>query len=91
MSRVRIEWRVSSEKAIQFNRSKRRECGVEEWSGTLGTFSFIYLATFHSSIVPISQYPSPMKFVNVSGKALNTIHANDFHFYEEVHHICCLL
>jgi len=28
--------------------------------------------------------PPPMKFVNVSGKAFNTIHANDFHFYEEV-------
>ena len=28
-----------------------------------------------------------MKFVNVSGKAFNTIHANDFHFYEEVNHI----
>jgi hypothetical protein len=28
-----------------------------------------------------------MKFVNVSGKAFNTIHANDFHFYEEVNQI----
>lgn len=25
-----------------------------------------------------------MKFVNVSGKEFNTIHANDYHFYEEV-------
>ncbi len=28
--------------------------------------------------------PPPMKFINVSGKEVNTIHANDFHFYEEV-------
>lgn len=31
--------------------------------------------------------PPPMKFVNVSGKAFNTIHANDFSFFEEVNHI----
>jgi hypothetical protein len=31
--------------------------------------------------------PPQMKFVNVSGKAFNTIHANDFHYYEEVNHI----
>jgi hypothetical protein len=31
--------------------------------------------------------PPPMKFVNVSGKEFNTIHANDFHFYEEVNAI----
>ncbi len=34
-----------------------------------------------------AQNPPPMKFVNVSGKEFNTIHANDFHFYEEVNHI----
>ena len=31
--------------------------------------------------------PPPMKFINVSGKEFNTIHANDFSFYEEVNHI----
>ncbi|MEX0793800.1 MAG: DUF1254 domain-containing protein [Pirellulaceae bacterium] len=31
--------------------------------------------------------PPPMKFINVSGKVFNTIHANDFHFYEEVNEI----
>jgi hypothetical protein len=31
--------------------------------------------------------PPPMKFVNISGKAFNTIHANDFTFYEEVNHV----
>jgi hypothetical protein len=31
--------------------------------------------------------PPPMKFINVSGKAFNTIHANDFHFYEEINAI----
>lgn len=29
----------------------------------------------------------PMKYINVSGKTFNTIHANDFHFYEEVNDI----
>ncbi len=28
-----------------------------------------------------------MKFVDVSGKSFNTIHANDFGFYEEVNRI----
>lgn len=28
--------------------------------------------------------PPPMKFINVSGRAFNTIHANDFSFFEEV-------
>ena len=31
--------------------------------------------------------PPPMKFINSSGKEYNTIHANDFHFYEEVNNI----
>ena len=31
--------------------------------------------------------PPPMKFINVSGKAFNTIHANDFDFYQEVNAI----
>jgi hypothetical protein len=31
--------------------------------------------------------PPPMKFINVSGKAFNTIHANDFHFYDEVNNL----
>jgi hypothetical protein len=31
--------------------------------------------------------PPPMKYINVSGKEFNTIHANDFHFYEEVNAI----
>jgi hypothetical protein len=34
-----------------------------------------------------SKQPPPMKFINISGKEFNTIHANDFHFYEEVDHI----
>lgn len=40
-------------------------------------------------VYPLAQVknPPPMKFVNVSGKEFNTIHANDFHFYEEVYHI----
>ena len=35
---------------------------------------------------PLSQVKNPPKqrFVNVSGKQFNTIHANDFHFYEEL-------
>lgn len=31
--------------------------------------------------------PPEMKFINVSGKEFNTIHANDFHFYEEINAI----
>jgi hypothetical protein len=31
--------------------------------------------------------PPPMEFKNVSGKTFNTIHANDFKFYEEVNDI----
>jgi len=29
----------------------------------------------------------PMKFINVSGKVFNTIHTNDFSFFEEINHI----
>jgi hypothetical protein len=31
--------------------------------------------------------PPPIKLINASGKVFNTIHANDFHFYEEVNNI----
>src|SRR5262245_12539139 len=31
--------------------------------------------------------PPPMKFVNVSGKTFNTIHANDITFYEEINEL----
>jgi hypothetical protein len=34
-----------------------------------------------------AENPPKMKFINVSGKAFNTIHANDYHFYEEVNDI----
>ncbi len=42
-----------------------------------------------AKVYPLAQAKNPpaMKFVNVSGKEFNTIHANDFHFYEEVNHI----
>ena len=32
----------------------------------------------------MAKNPPPMKCINVSGKAFNTIHANDFSFFEEV-------
>ena len=37
-------------------------------------------------IYPLSQAASPprQRFVNLSGKPFNTVHANNFHFYEEV-------
>jgi len=40
-------------------------------------------------VYPLAQAknPPPMKFINVSGKAFNTIHANDFSFFEEVNHV----
>lgn len=31
--------------------------------------------------------PPPMRFINVSGQEFNTVHANDFQFYEEVNNI----
>lgn len=31
--------------------------------------------------------PSEQKFLNISGKQFNTIHANDFHFYEELNNV----
>jgi hypothetical protein len=37
-------------------------------------------------IYPLSarENPSPTGFVHVTGRAFNTVHANDFHFFEEV-------
>ena len=42
-----------------------------------------------AKVYPLAQAknPPPMKFINVSGKAFNTIHANDFTFFEEVSHV----
>lgn len=39
-----------------------------------------------AGIYPLSsaQSPPPTKFVDISGKKFNTIHANDFQFYEEL-------
>ncbi len=43
----------------------------------------------HARIYPLSMAGSPpeQKFVNMSGKAFNTIHANDFTFYEELNQV----
>jgi len=40
----------------------------------------------HARIYPLAEaaHPPEQKFVNLSGKAFNTIHANNSHFYEEV-------
>jgi hypothetical protein len=35
----------------------------------------------------MARNPPAMKFVNLSGKAFNTIHANDFSFFEELNHV----
>jgi hypothetical protein len=35
----------------------------------------------------MAKNPPSMKFVNVSGKAFNTIHSGDFSFFEEVNHV----
>lgn len=42
-----------------------------------------------AKVYPLAQAANPpsMTFINVSGKAFNTIHANDFTFFEEVNHI----
>jgi hypothetical protein len=43
----------------------------------------------HLRIYPLSQAANPpaTKFVNVSGKAFNTIHAMDYSFFEEVNEV----
>ena len=43
----------------------------------------------HLRIYPLAKAanPPPTKFINVSGSDLNTIHANDFSFYEEVNQV----
>lgn len=40
----------------------------------------------HTRIYPLAKAKNPptMEYINVSGKAHNTIHSNDFHFYEEI-------
>jgi hypothetical protein len=42
-----------------------------------------------AKIYPLSQSknPPPMKFINISGKAFSTVHANDFTFYEEINNV----
>ena len=42
-----------------------------------------------AKVYALSQATNPpsMKFINVSGKAFNTIHANDFTFFEEINHV----
>jgi hypothetical protein len=42
-----------------------------------------------AKVYPLAQAknPPPMKFINISGKAFNTIHANDFTFFAEVNHV----
>jgi hypothetical protein len=42
---------------------------------------------FKAYLLSEADNPPPMKFINGSGKVFNTIHANDFHFYEEVNDI----
>jgi hypothetical protein len=43
----------------------------------------------HTRVYPLGQATNPpeQRFVNLSGKAFNTIHANDYHFYEEVNEL----
>jgi hypothetical protein len=43
----------------------------------------------HARIYPLAMAANPpvQKFVNISGQAFNTIHANNFHFYEEVNQL----
>jgi len=43
----------------------------------------------HARIYPLAQVANPpqQKFVNLSGRAFNTIHANDVRFYEEVNQL----
>ncbi len=43
----------------------------------------------HARIYPLAQASNPpeQRFVNVSGREINTIHANDFEFFEEVNQV----
>jgi hypothetical protein len=43
----------------------------------------------HARVYPLSAVsnPSQQKFVNISGKKFNTVHGNDFHFYEELNEV----
>jgi len=43
----------------------------------------------NARIYPYSaaEHPAPTRFVNISGKKFNTIHANDFAFYEEMNEV----
>ena len=43
----------------------------------------------HLRIYPLAQAPNPpaTNFINVSGKAFNTIHSTDYSFYEEVNEV----
>ncbi|MDH5314988.1 MAG: DUF1254 domain-containing protein [Gemmatimonadota bacterium] len=41
-------------------------------------------AGFHSYPLAQAANPPEQRFVNLSGKQMNTVHANDFHFYEEI-------
>jgi hypothetical protein len=43
----------------------------------------------HFRIYPLSSaaHPPEQKYLNVSGKEFNTIHANNYHFYEEVNQL----
>src|SRR6202044_2165488 len=45
--------------------------------------------TASARIYPLSAAanPPPQAFVDLSGKQFNTIHANDFHFYEEINSV----
>ena len=43
----------------------------------------------HMRVYPLSEagQPHPAKFVELSGREMNTVHANNFHFYEELNQI----
>jgi len=41
-------------------------------------------AGFHAYPLAQAANPPQQRFVNLSGKQMNTVHANDFHFYEEI-------
>jgi hypothetical protein len=43
----------------------------------------------HARVYPLSagKEPPETTFINISGKQMNTVHANDFHFYEELNSV----
>jgi hypothetical protein len=62
------------------------------WRGFLdrsGTRNAVENTKKYFKVYPLADAANPpkMKFIDVSGKTFNTVHSNDFHYYEEVNSV----